>query len=181
MSPGPKTIRLLSKLLEISDATTDHLGAFLLSAGSTKELARNLNFTQREFYSTFNALKKSGYLRKHQDENNQFLITPKAIKKIKIEKIQQTDRKQEKCDGFWRIISFDIPEAQKKERNVFRSLIKRKGFLGLQNSVFIAPFADFEMLDELRRELKIEKYVSFFVAKSHSSDDDSALKQKFNL
>jgi len=69
----------------------------------------------------------------------------------------------------------------KKERNIFRSLIKRKGFLGLQNSVFIAPFADLEMIDMIRRELKIEKYVSFFVAKSHSSDDDSALKKRFDL
>ena len=76
---------------------------------------------------------------------------------------------------------FDIPEDMRAQRNFFRALLKRKGFIKLQNSVFVAPNADFDELDLARREYGIEKYVNFLIAESAATDDDSFLRKRFSL
>lgn len=175
----PKSTKLLIALEEIADTLSDTLGAFLLSAGSVSQLRKNLKMQNSEYKSALQGLARHGYIRRVNE--NQFLITPKARRKIKISKIENSEWEKTDWDGFWRIVSFDIPETKKAERNIFRSVIKRKGFIGIQNSVFVAPFADFEALAELRENLRIEEYVSFFVAQSYKTDDDTELKNKFNL
>lgn len=176
------TISSSAKLLiEIFDSikTDSSLGAFLFSGRSARILSENLNLNQRQFHSIFNGLQKNGYIKKIND--NQFLIAPKSIVKIRISKIEQSDWTDKIWDGWWCLVIFDIPEVMRKERNILRSLIKRKGFIGIQGSVFISPFADFEELARLRNDLGIEKYVTFFKSKSVETDDDSHLKKKFNL
>jgi len=133
----------------------------------------------KEYTSSFQGLCRHGYIKRINE--NQFLITPKALGKVRIAKIEASGWEENVWDGYWKIISFDIPETKKKERNIFRSLIKHKGFIGVQNSFFVSPYADFEDLAELREDLKIEKYVSFFLARSYKTDDDTNLKKKFNL
>lgn len=153
----------------------------IFSCASSSQLAKNFysRINKEQYVSAFQGLQRTGYIKKINED--QFLITPKAIKKIRILNIENADWEKDTWDGMWKIIAFDIPEDMKSERNTFRSLIRRKGFVGIQNSVFIAPFADFEQLALLRNDLKIEKYVSFFEAKSSKTDDDTALRAKFDL
>lgn len=178
----PNSTKLLLALSDFvsgfTDAAINDLDAFLLSAGSVGQLKKNLGMLDKEYNSAFQGLCRHEYIKKINE--NQFLITPKAVRKIKFSRIKQNWKKGE-WDGLWRIIAFDIPEDKKHERNIFRSVIKRKGFIGIQNSVFIAPFADFEALAELREELGIEKYVSFFLSKTYKTDDDSNLRKRFDL
>lgn len=174
----PRSQKLLITLLDFAQTASDELDAFLMSASSASQLQRNLKISQTQYKSSVQALCRTGCIKKINQ--NQFLITPKGRSRITRIKIERANW-QGKFDGFWKIVSYDIPEPMNKQRDIFRSVLKRKGFIGLQNSVFIAPFADFAALDELRKNLKIEKYVSFFNAKSDASDDDSALRKKFNL
>ena len=159
--------------------TADVFDAFLFSFGSAKILARNMGAKDRQYFSSVQSLKRNGYIKKINE--NQFLITPKAIKKIRLLEIFDADWSASRWDGSWKIIAFDIPESKKQERDILRSAIKRKGFVGIQNSVFISPFADFNQLSQLRHDLEIEKYVSFFIAKSADTDDDLLLRKKFKL
>ena len=179
-----KKISNATKLLleitgEMLETTVDYTEAFLFSAGSASRLGRNMHLKSEQYQSAFYGLRRHGYIRQINDD--QFLITPKAINKINRIKIEQNDWSSNGWDGNWKIISFDIPESKRKQRDIFRSILKRKSFVGIQNSVFISPYADFKALDQLRRELDIEKYVSFFNAKSDITDDDTKLKEKFNL
>jgi len=169
-------LTLANDLLKHTFNTTD---AFLFSCGSAKILASRLNMTNRQYYSALDSFRRHGYIKRVNTD--QFLITPKAITHARIAKIDSGNWENQSWDGSWKLIAFDIPEKRRSERDMFRSLLKRKGFVGLQNSVFISPFADFKELALLRRDLKIEKHVSFFVAKSHQSDDDSALRKRFGL
>lgn len=170
-------------LLEIADnllmAVIDETDSFLFSAGSVSQLGKNLRLKNEQFQSTFQGLSKHGYI--HRINEDQFLITPKALFKINRIRIEEADWSRDGWDGIWKITSFDIPEPKRKQRDIFRSIIKRKGFIGIQNSVFISPYADFVALDKLRRDLGIEEYVSFFNAKSDKTDDDSELRKRFNL
>jgi len=157
----PATVTVLTEALkDFAFDMVDTLDAFLSSACSSTTMARKLKLSSREYHSALQSLEKSRYIKKVNED--QFLITPKAIKKI-------------------RIIVFDIPEKRKRERNILRLFIKRKGFIGIQNSVFISPYADFRQLALLRSDLRIEKYVSFFISKSAETDDDMALRRRFKL
>jgi len=164
---------------ELADLSFDMLEAFIFSCGSTKILARNMGMLDSKYYSSMQSLSRNGYIKKIN--NDQFLITPKMLLRLAEIDLMESDWADIEWDGSWKIIAFDIPESKKRERNIFRSLIKRMGFIGIQNSVFIAPYADFEQLANLRVYLKIEKYISFFEAKSAATDDDQALREKFNL
>lgn len=176
---SPISSRFLCGLFDLIDNSTELLDAFLFSAGSAKQLARNMHLKNRQFSSTFRGLEKRGYIKKINED--QFLITPKSLVRIRISKIHDSDWTEKNWDGRWKLIVFDIPETKRRERNILRSLIKRKGFIGIQESVFISPFADFIELAKLRKDLKIEKYVSFFSAKSVETDDDQNLRKRFNI
>ena len=47
---------------------------------------------------------------------------------------------QEKWDGFWRVIIFDIPESKRSSRDSLRKEILKQGFGRLQNSTYISPY-----------------------------------------
>ena len=174
------TTLLIKEIIgDIAKAGFESLDAFLFSFGSSKKLARNMGMNERQYYSSINSLRRSGYLKRINED--QFLITPKMLTRLAENEILETEWDKDEWDGTWKIVAFDIPEPKKRERNIFRSLIKRKGFIGIQNSVFIAPFANFKQLASLRSYLKIEKYVSFFIAKSADTDNDSLLKERFKL
>jgi len=176
----PATVTVLTEALkDFAFDMVDTLDAFLSSACSSTTMARKLKLSSREYHSALQSLEKSRYIKKVNED--QFLITPKAIKKIRMIVFENADWETGKWDGYWRIIVFDIPEKRKRERNILRSFIKRKGFIGIQNSVFISPYADFRQLALLRSDLRIEKYVSFFISKSAETDDDMALRRRFKL
>ncbi len=60
---------------------------------------------------------------------------------------------EQKWDGRWRIVIFDIPESRREARNALRVLLKKMSFIELQKSVFIHPY-------ECKNE--IEFIVEFF-------------------
>jgi phenylacetic acid degradation operon negative regulatory protein len=171
---------IVEDLMQKAELSFDMLDAFLMSAGSVRILARNMHMVERNYYSSMQSLERSGYVKK--TENNQFLITPKGIKKIRRMRIEDPGKiKRGKWDGNWRIIVFDLPNDLSHKRNIFRSAIKRNGFLGLQKSVYISPFVDFEEIAFLRDELGIAQYVTFLIAQVPPTDSDVALKKKFRL
>ncbi len=114
-------------------------------------------------------------------EGNRFYITPKGRRKAHLLRLHTPTKLPKNWDGKWYFVIFDIPEDLRAIRNILRSILKRKGFIKLQASVFVAPYADFEELDLIRREYEIGKYVNFLVAESAETDDDSLLRKRFGL
>jgi DNA-binding transcriptional regulator PaaX len=151
---------------------------FFLSPRGMRKMSRDLAMGDSQYFSVLQSLKRAGCLRRVGDK---YLIMPKGLTKAKVLKIERSDWRKKSWDGKWKIVIFDIPEAKRRERNIFRSFLKRKGFVRLQNSVFVSPYANFEELDFIRKEYKIEKYVNLLVSKSASVDDDSLLRKHFKL
>jgi len=143
------------------------------------DFSRKLQMGEYQFRSAIESLEKQLLIKK---TGGGFLITPKGKKKIKFLKLQRTKAKEKQAwDKKWRVVIFDIPEDARQARDIFRSLLKRKGFIRLQNSVFISPYGDFDELNEIRHEYGIQKYVNFLMAKADEVENDQNLRNRFNL
>lgn len=88
-------------------------------------------------------------------------------------------KKQEKWDGLWRIIIFDIPEKFKKARNALAQKLKSAGAYPLQKSVFVYPYDCKDDIDFIVEFFNLRKYVRFILAKE--IDNELHLKKIFNL
>lgn len=85
-------------------------------------------------------------------------ITEKGHKKIiqiKLESLKLT----KKWDGKWRLIIYDIPKHQKKERNYFRQMLKNLECLQLQKSVYLTPHPCEEEIEYLRQLFNVSNEV----------------------
>ncbi len=177
-----KLLRLIAeKATEGTILTAKFAKAFLLSAGSVKLLARNVGMIEGRYYSTMQSLQKNGFIKKTNE--NQFLVTPKGLRRIKIESLLaslSSSRKVKKISA-WYLVIFDIPDDYRRERNVFRSALKRHGFIGIQKSVYISPSADFKKLSQLRNEFGIARYITFLNANIAGTDDDKKLLKRFGV
>ena len=114
-----------------------------------------------------------------KDGSVSLLLSEKGKQKILNYEIDEMKIKRERWDGKWRIVMFDIPEEQKKERDAFRFRLKKLEFREMQKSVFVHPF-------ECRNE--IEFFVEFYNIKAYvrfgilsEIDNEIDLKMFFDL
>lgn len=94
------------------------------------------------------------------------------LDKMEIKKPQKWDRK-------WRIVLFDIPESNKKERDGLRYRLKRLGFFEYQKSVFVHPYDCKNEIDYIVEFWFIRKFVRFIIA--DFLDNELHLKHHFGL
>jgi len=88
-------------------------------------------------------------------------------------------RKPRKWDEKWRIVIFDIWERRRAVRDRLRTLLKRNGFVKIQNSVWVHPYDCEELLVFLRTNLRLGKSIVYIVAEE--IENDSMLRKHFNL
>lgn len=69
---------------------------------------------------------------------------------------------EEKWDGKWRIVVFDIPETHRKVRNVLRSRLKLWKFKPLQKSVWVTKKSIMKQIKEFIRDVGVGKWVLVF-------------------
>ena len=98
------------------------------------------------------------------------------LDKINIDNIQV---KQEKWDGKWRLLVFDIPENKVHIRDYFRKRLKEIGFYHFQRSVFIIPYSCAKEIDTLCEVLGITSNVHLITGDRFGGDED--LKKYFRL
>jgi len=117
----------------------------------------------RQVSSMFYELKRHGYV--ELSEGDSVKLTNKAKIKI-IDKISGPERH----DGKLRLVSFDIPEIKKVNRNNFRRAIKKMGFKQVQKSLWISNRNVGELVDAAAKEYKVSDYVAYFVAERSNID-----------
>lgn len=174
---GFSALALIILSMEVVDDATG-LTSFRGKRG-IYNFAKKLNMGEYSFQRTLRMLEGDGSIRR-TDEG--LLITPRGLRKAKNLEINRPKKVfiDKNWNSKWYIVIFDIPEDLKSRRNTFRAFLKRKGFIRLQNSVFVCPMADLAEIDFMRRELGIEKYVHFLIAEIGSLDNDSLLRRAFS-
>lgn len=132
---------------------------------------------KKEFQKRMNSLKKRGYVKETKDG---WELTPKGriilIKLILWKKLQN-----KKWDGKWRVIIFDIPELNKRDRDFLRRELRWIGFAELQKSVWVFPY---DMEKEILALLKLWKMefqgdIRFLIAEKITGEEE--LKKRFGL
>jgi len=100
-------------------------------------------------------------------ENKNGLIELSITEKGKLKalncQLKNIKNKEEKWDGKWRMVAFDIPEKYKKGRDALRHKLKKIGFCELQKSVFITPYDCRKEIGFLVDSFELSKYVRFGV------------------
>ena len=136
----------------------------------------------RKFYESLRYLDRRGYVK----------ILDRSIKGIKVkvtikgeEVIKELDidsmelKKQNKWDGKWRLIIFDVPNTKNKNRLTFSEKLKNLGLIMVQKSVWAYPYECYEEMMILRRFYDIERYVTYL--KVSHVEDELNWREKFNL
>lgn len=123
------------------------------AANITKNIARiKKDLDKEKARRTFNYLRKKGLIEVERVGYDVRVTLTKEGKKL-AGKYQIDDLEVErpkKWDGKWRVIVFDIPNASRLIRDVFRRKLKEWGFYRLQQSVWISPCPCREEIDLLR-------------------------------
>ena len=139
-------------------------------------LDMNAGRNQRNLYQSLKQMKRTGYL---EEKNGKLYVTEKGRIKV-IKKLLKSKDGEKDWDGKWRGIIFDIPEANRKERNFLRRELKWIGLVEVQQSIWVFPF---DIEKELKALLGLWK-TNFkgdirFILVEKMNDKD--LKELFNL
>lgn len=88
-------------------------------------------------------------------------------------------KKPQQWDGLWRIICFDIPQANRFFRDTLRMYLYTIGFKKIQQSVFVFPYPCEKELKQLINLYQAEAYVTLMTAKTF--DKEKEFRRKFKV
>lgn len=100
---------------------------------------------------------------KEIDGKTEITITEKGKERLLYKNFENLKIEQRR-DRKWRIIIFDIPEQQKRNRDAFRKKLLQLGCVKLQESVFVCAYPCQKEIDFLCHYLAISDYVTVFVS-----------------
>lgn len=118
------------------------------------------NLNKYELYHIVQRLKEKGWVETIKNEGKVIVkLTNKGKNQLAIEKALVNP----KWDGKYRVVIFDIPEKNRKIRNILRGRLKIWGFKYLQKSLWVSKKDITEPMREFIKELGMEKWVYVLV------------------
>lgn len=106
-------------------------------------------------------------------------INERGKKKLLKYKLDDMTLKDDKWDGRWRIITYDIFSKKKNERELFRKMLKQLKFFQLQRSVYITPYECSDEIEYLRQVCKIDSEVVILTV--NGLENERAYKEYFGI
>lgn len=91
-------------------------------------------------------------------------LTDKGLEKAVFEKLKEKNQKN--WDGYFTLVSFDIPEKRKQARNLLRLRLKEWGFLMWQKSLWATRKNCADPLESYIKKLGIQSWVKVFRSKN---------------
>ena len=101
-------------------------------------------------------LRKQGFIEKTKEEGKIILRLTRAGSDWTLKHLADDE---EKWDGIWRLVVFDIPESHRRVRDVLRRRLKEWGFKKWQKSVWASRKPLIEALRSLVKQLDVEDWV----------------------
>lgn len=165
--------RTLTKALEILNTVAKAVdeGAYFISFEKLKRETYYLQGDPRRLSNNIYSIERSGYIKIDRKSKSVELTNKGRIKLL-----ENSD--DNKIDGKWRFLSWDIPEELRNKRQHFCASIKRLGYRQVQKSLWASPFIKSSEVYIIADELGIRKYVALIV--SDSTDIENHLKKLFS-
>jgi hypothetical protein len=101
----------------------------------------------------------------------------KLLKEIQIDQIEIP--KQKDWDEVWHLVSYDIPDTHKKERDWFRQTLERLGFYQIQESLWVYPFDCKEEIAVIAKTMNIAPFV--IVMNTNHLPNQKDMEEYFDL
>ena len=141
-------------------------------------IRRLRNIERKDYYDRVRKLKRRGLVAIINQGGDRFIqLTQKGQLNILFAKASIKPMKR--WDNNWRIVTFDVPESCRSERNQLRLLLKRNNFYKLQASVFISPYPlNREAISYLEQSGLIA-YIR--IVRIDEMDNDQSLRAHFGL
>jgi hypothetical protein len=119
-------------------------------------------------------------IKETQDGKTILVLSEEGKKRMLIYNLETLKlKRQDKWDGYWRIIIFDIPERLKYAREWLSRKLKEIGMYQLQKSVYVYPFECKDELDFIIEYFGLRPYVRLGLLKE--IDNELHLRKIFNL
>lgn len=136
----------------------------------------------RRFYLSLNYLRRRGYVRILNRTNDGIKVEitrlgRKEVANVNIDELMLPAN--QKWDGKWRLVIYDVPNKKNKNRLAFAEKLKTLGFIMVQKSVWAYPFECYKEVMILRKFYEIERYVAYLEA--IEIEDELDWRGKFNL
>ena len=109
-----------------------------------------------EIAQALKRLRERGLIDFVSDEKLAYRLTDEGRQKVIWQSLNIED---EKWDGRWRLVIFDIPEKRKQARNLLRHSLKKWGFVAWQKSVWATKKNCTQVLRNFVKNVGIEDWV----------------------
>jgi len=136
---------------------------------------------EKDFKDSIAELKKYKFIEKKQGYDGSIIISLSDKGKLRVlnTRFRGLHKKQEKWDGKWRMVAFDIPEERRKGRSALRYRLKHAGLYEFQESLFVYPYDCEKEVKDFVGLFKLEKYVRFALVDFFDNQED--IKKFFKL
>jgi phenylacetic acid degradation operon negative regulatory protein len=120
-----------------------------------------------EIKKSLTRLEKTGFVKKRITNGEEYysltLLGSKRAKRYELDSIKI--KKQEKWDGLWRLVMFDVPEKKMMARRGINLVLKKLGCVQYQKSVFITPFPCEKEIDFVGECFESREYIRVITAR----------------
>lgn len=108
------------------------------------------NYKASNFYGSVSRMLTTNQIEKVVKDGEPYLRLGKEGEKHLVREFSFFKFSQQKWDGYWRMVFYDIAESERKTRINLQKKLKEIGFGKLQESVYVSPF---DVVDDLREYL----------------------------
>lgn len=137
-------------------------------------------YNRRDFGQIIKRLKKQEMISFEENDGKvKITVTEKGKRRLLEYDFEKLDIKAKKRDGKWRLIIFDIPEGQKRNRDTFRKKLLELGFIRVQDSVFACAFPCRNEVDFLCHFLDVSNYVTLLTVDRFERGEELFFKQYY--
>ncbi|TSC90680.1 MAG: Uncharacterized protein CEN92_424 [Candidatus Berkelbacteria bacterium Licking1014_96] len=170
---GQITLEILGIIGEIAEELAD---AFFDQQEMRRKIRSN-DFASVRLFDYLKNINNSDYIeiKTKTDEKKNKFYSIKLTNKGQLKLLENSN--EQKIDGKWRLLSFDVPEELTSQRNSFRCALKRIGFRQVQKSLWACPFSKADKVALAVEYYKLNQYVAYFIVAK--TDIESHLKLLF--
>ncbi len=136
--------------------------------GSLIELLGQLGMTPQAVRSALSRLSRKGWLETRRvGRSSYYSLTPKSVSLFAAgaQRIFEPPRHNVPWDGQWRLLSYSIPERQRRLRNKLRNELTWLGYGPLNNGLWITPHDRCQEVQRVLDALGIRERVEVFEAR----------------